>query len=426
MEKINLFQSNSHTLKKTYDASNKINKSILLNLVEDLNQSNKYKYILDLLQDESLDLNYPKIVPIYSALKQIKELQKKNIPLAENFYFLEIDECSSKRIVELIIYKLLEVIIESHLIRNSRINITNILSSPPLNLEIPILGKTNCKISKIIKSIKLKDKKIKITLDNNNTLKKGFDKNHICFKNQYFSLPFNDSILSNYAYCNTPIIHPQNNYLTQWKKNLYKGLNLLNDIYDNFSEISIYAKTILPTYSIENMITSSTSPDILGQLYLPYINDVTNLAECFLHECMHQYLYRIDSIDSIFKNDNDKNEIYYSPWRDDPRPLSGIFHGIFVFNEIGKYYIKLSEKAKTKNEKSDFNYRAYLRLEQVIIATEVLLKFSKLSSIGDSIISTIINDFEHSKEFIVLDKLKKKQINKQLFDHRSKFSGYKC
>ena len=51
------------------------------------------------------------------------------------------------------------------------------------------------------------------------------------------------------------------------------------------------------------MITSSTSPDILGQLYLPYINDATNLAECFLHECMHQYLYRIDSIDSIFKND---------------------------------------------------------------------------------------------------------------------------
>ena len=79
----------------------------------------------------------------------------------------------------MIISKLLEVIIESHLIRNSRINITNILSSPPLNLEIPILGKTNCKISKIIKSIKLKDKKIKITLDNNNTLKKGFDKNHI-------------------------------------------------------------------------------------------------------------------------------------------------------------------------------------------------------------------------------------------------------
>ena len=209
------------------------------------------------------------------------------------------------------------------------------------------------------------------------------------------------------------------------EKNLSKGLNLLNDVYDNFSEISIYAKTILPTYSIKNMITSSTSPDILGQLYLPYISDITNLAECFLHECMHQYLYRIDSIDSIFNKDQDKDNLYYSPWRDDPRPLIGLFHGIFVFNEIGKFYIKLGQNAKTKNEKEDFYYRAYLRIKQVIIAIDVLLKYSKLSSVGESIISTIINDYQHSKEFIILGSIQKKQVNKQLFDHKLKFSSYK-
>ena len=88
---------------------------------------------------------------------------------------------------------------------------------------------------------------------------------------------------------------------------------------------------------------------LIGTIYLPDVEDVTLIAECLVHECLHQYLYRIEFAGPLFLNNDGLEELYYSPWKDNPRPLIMVLHGAFVFSGVVMLYNELIEKDLPKN-----------------------------------------------------------------------------
>lgn len=83
------------------------------------------------------------------------------------------------------------------------------------------------------------------------------------------------------------------------------------------------------------VINGGTSFKAFGYLLLrqrQFRPDWTNYLETLVHEAAHLYLYCLWSIDPIITADGGR--LYRSPLRSEPRPLSGIFHAMFVLARI--------------------------------------------------------------------------------------------
>jgi HEXXH motif-containing protein len=104
---------------------------------------------------------------------------------------------------------------------------------------------------------------------------------------------------------------------------------------------------------------SYSHPEIPFSIFLSVCEDestISNLrvAESILHEAMHLKLTLIENIVSLVKSDNN---LYYSPWRDEERPVRGVLHGLFVFRAIYKFYSELNKSDKLGNVGNYFNLR---------------------------------------------------------------------
>jgi hypothetical protein len=79
-------------------------------------------------------------------------------------------------------------------------------------------------------------------------------------------------------------------------------------------------------------VTSRDAPGVIGfSEMLPLAQ-----AETLVHECRHNILYAIQELDPLVQPG--QLETVQSPWRPDPRPLSGLLHGAFVFDGVCRLY----------------------------------------------------------------------------------------
>jgi hypothetical protein len=74
-----------------------------------------------------------------------------------------------------------------------------------------------------------------------------------------------------------------------------------------------------------------------------------NIAECITHEASHHWLnlYELYCPEEFISNGWD-DESFISPWRNDKRPLMGIFHGIYVFSNVFNVLYYLESQSSTE------------------------------------------------------------------------------
>lgn len=120
---------------------------------------------------------------------------------------------------------------------------------------------------------------------------------------------------------------------------------------------------------------SYSHPEIPFSIFFSVCDEVSHVsdlrvAESILHEAMHLKLTLIEShVDLIEPN---STEIFYSPWRDEERPLRGVLHGIFVFKAIKDFYKLLFKKYL--NNSIEVNFIKF-RIEEIEKELELLKKF---------------------------------------------------
>lgn len=87
--------------------------------------------------------------------------------------------------------------------------------------------------------------------------------------------------------------------------------------------------------------TVSFSDDsVPGALYVAPVTgqadlDVIDLADSIIHEHRHQKLYLLSRTVDLVAADR---PLVHSPWREEPRPPSGVLHAVFVFAELKAFW----------------------------------------------------------------------------------------
>jgi len=127
---------------------------------------------------------------------------------------------------------------------------------------------------------------------------------------------------------------------------------------ETLGQIQTYAPEVFEQFRLV-MRTIVFKPDIGGTSNTSYSRlpgactfsvwgNAQILAENLIHEFHHNRLFAIEDRQPFFdlaQADAIGDARYYSPWRRDPRPLYGIFHAVYVFVPVCRYWMRVIEAA---------------------------------------------------------------------------------
>ncbi|MDX7998179.1 hypothetical protein FE394_02940 [Xenorhabdus sp. Reich] len=176
------------------------------------------------------------------------------------------------------------------------------------------------------------------------------------------------------------------------KEKVSTALNLLKkfDI-DSYKECLAFIDTIYLTGSTEGYyIRSGCSFNLWGLvfLYAEPKNTIPYYIEHIVHECAHHTLNIINADDYIVEND--PNERFRAPFREDSRPMIGIFHAIFVLCRISQSLQKFVHYYDGEYN-NEFAKRLTISISKYHDTLSIVENHAKLTSIGKGILDDIKN-----------------------------------
>ena len=126
---------------------------------------------------------------------------------------------------------------------------------------------------------------------------------------------------------------------------IHQSLGLIENWSKKFrNDIKILIIEIVPCRSQEqSSIPSGTCTVTPAAIFISCVDNVDATSELVIHETSHIYLGLLNREISILKEGISQStgwedEVYYSPWRDQPRSLMGIMHAIYVFSQVLDYH----------------------------------------------------------------------------------------
>ena len=105
---------------------------------------------------------------------------------------------------------------------------------------------------------------------------------------------------------------------------------------DTAAEIAALVRVIVPYRAPEHGLVSTSSPQTFGTVAMSRQPDRYTCAETLLHEAQHIKLSALLDLVTLCKPDDGQR--YYAPWREDPRPASGLLQGAYAFLGVSGYW----------------------------------------------------------------------------------------
>jgi hypothetical protein len=181
-------------------------------------------------------------------------------------------------------------------------------------------------------------------------------------------------------------------------------------------------QAVLALHSGGTSFGSSSPQELMGLVFLPGVSDKYDLAECLLHESLHQKLYRVEEGAPLFKDGMDEEEKYYSPWRSDGRPLRMLVHGAYVFTGVSHYWRNNCEMATNKEERDNAIFHCFYRVRQAEVAISIVDKYDNRTEMGHRISEVIREGIDDVLSSLIVPPSIKSEANARLEQHESRFS----
>lgn len=161
-------------------------------------------------------------------------------------------------------------------------------------------------------------------------------------------------------------------------------LRLIEPAYDCI--VSLVKSVHVLRSSDADIDLSYSHPNIPFSIFISLCEDdstISNLrvAESILHEAMHLKLTLIENLDPLVK---DSSQLYFSPWKNESRPIQGVLHGLFVFRAISDFYKALNQSIGNK-----YTYFVIDRIETIRNEINLLNELShhpKLTPAGNDFV----------------------------------------
>ncbi len=186
-----------------------------------------------------------------------------------------------------------------------------------------------------------------------------------------------------------------------------------------------YVNEALPLYhGLGQRFASASNVDVLGYVYLPAIPTELDVAECLIHEAMHQKLFRLEAAVHLFAPDSPVEETFYSPWRNDPRPLRMVLHGCYVFTFVVNLWLRWAELAPREliAERAPQEI-AFQRGVEVLAGIALLKQYAKLTRAGTALVEEVHATCRGLLERTTVSDAARARVNAELAAHRARHLG---
>ncbi|MEV5716485.1 HEXXH motif domain-containing protein [Amycolatopsis mediterranei] len=101
--------------------------------------------------------------------------------------------------------------------------------------------------------------------------------------------------------------------------------------------------SVVPRALMPFRTSSASSGEAFGSAIVARPTDPATLAAMLIHEFHHNRLSGL--LHLVHLHTDDPAERFYTPWRDDPRPLGGVFQGVYAFFGVAAFWRALTEDA---------------------------------------------------------------------------------
>jgi HEXXH motif-containing protein len=142
---------------------------------------------------------------------------------------------------------------------------------------------------------------------------------------------------------------------------------------------------------------SASSRDAVGMLAMTEPPDGISMAVTLVHEMQHNRLNALHDVRELFEPGD--RHLCYSPWRDDPRPVSGLLHGAVSFLAVADFW-RAEHSIRPGDRVAEFDFA--LAAIQVQTAYRTLAKLpSGLTAAGREVVTSIGRNAERWREYPV-------------------------
>lgn len=150
---------------------------------------------------------------------------------------------------------------------------------------------------------------------------------------------------------------------------------LVEEHADYLTEVSTARPVIVPAPRVNGFVASSSAASF-GAIRAAMPDTPAAMAETLLHELQHSKLNALLDLVPLQRPTTDR--LCYAPWRRDPRPLSGLLHGIYAFVGVTEYWYRRWRSRQDRVAAFHFLYHQ----EQVWAALRALGPTPELTGAG--------------------------------------------
>ena len=154
---------------------------------------------------------------------------------------------------------------------------------------------------------------------------------------------------------------------------------LVEEHADYLPELSAASPVIVPADRVDGFVASSSAASF-GAIRAAIPETPADMAETLLHELQHSKLNALLDLVPLQRPGTDRP--CYAPWRRDPRPLSGLLHGIYAFVGVTEYWHR-----RWRSQPASADHTAAFHFvhhqEQVRDALRALGPTPELTEVGD-------------------------------------------
>lgn len=238
-------------------------------------------------------------------------------------------------------------------------------------------------------------------------------------------LPVDVAGLADSYHSNAPIVRSQEAN-REWAGVLKDAIDLL---YSNSASMATECVRLSPAalalHCGGTAFGSSSPQELMGLVYLPGVTDVYDVAECFLHESLHQKLYRVEEGASLFEGEAGDDEAYYSPWRSDARPLRMLMHGAYVFTGVSNFWKQNYLESNDPDFRENAGFHCYYRAKQAQAAMEIVSKYDHRTAMGQKVSQVIEAGIAEAITGLQPSAFAVGDADSRLYSHRKAFARYR-
>ncbi|MFD4638962.1 HEXXH motif-containing putative peptide modification protein [Lentzea sp. NPDC058436] len=138
-----------------------------------------------------------------------------------------------------------------------------------------------------------------------------------------------------------------------WRRLLSEAWDLLRGATPELAGmVAAGLDSVVPKPNVPFQNPSASTGEAFGSAVIGLPEDAADLAATLVHEHQHIVLGGVLHLARLYEND--RTERIYVPWRDDPRPLSGAYQGVFAFFGVTAFWRSAARSSASRRATFEF------------------------------------------------------------------------